>query len=330
MVARSSVWFGRTRAAALLMLAACQGSAPTSSGPATSAAPSTAAGVPATPSSKAVAAPPTATPTGHVPSGSPLPASTSSTSSTTRAAAPVAAPACRVVTLSGAATKEGQPLRVGDAFGGTPIELATGARLHFVHVSSARAWSLEGPARLAACAGGAEEIVLGRGTLRAEPGSGVRPGAEVWVGTPFGALRYADAAASMNVGERQLSVRVATGRVWFTPLGGDSLDERPIATEATFSAAPYRLSGARSLERCSRDASAAEERARSLLAPSTRPLGERAAEHVRARQRARASCVSARAVALATPSPDPSTGAELARYDALWRGVPERAAARQP
>lgn len=322
MAARGFARFGCTRAAAVLIAAACQGSEPASSSP---TAPAPALSPQAMATTHATAAKTPVTSHGSPPT-TPLPASGSS--SARASAGP--APACRIVTLSGALTREGKTLRAGEAFGGGPVELAAGARLHFVHVTSARAWSLEGPARLAACEGGAEEIVLARGTLRAEPGSGVRPGAEVWVGTPFGALRYADAGASIHVGERQLSARVATGRVWFTPLGGDSPDERPIATSATFSAAPYRLSGASAIARCSHDASAAEERARSLLTPSTRPLGERAAEHVRARQRARASCVSARAVALAAPGSDPSAGAELARYDALWRGVPDRAAAPQP
>lgn len=325
MAARGSSRVGRACAAAALIAGACEGSAP-SGGPSASAASTPAASVNAV-APPSAAALPRATPTRHAPPpGPPQPASTPSSGH----AATSGAPACRVVTLTGAATSDGQPLRVGDALREHPIELAAGARLHFVHVSSARAWSLEGPARGVACERGLEEIVLARGTLRAEPGSGVRPGAEVWVGTPFGALRYADAAASLNVGARQLSVRVATGRVWFTPLGGDASDERPVASAATFAAAPYRLSAARSLERCSQDASAAEERARSLLAPSARPLGERAAEHVRARQRARASCVSARAVVLDAPGGDPGAGAELARYDALWRGVPDPAAARQP
>ena len=260
-----------------------------------------------------------------------LPAATSAPAPGLARLPPVSAgPGCRVVTVSGSATRDGQPLRAGDELAGATLELAAGARAHFVHAVSARAWSLEGPARLRACEGSAEEIVLARGTLRAEPGSGVRPGAEVWVGTPYGALRYADAAATLSVGERQLAVRVTSGRLGFIPFGGSAPDERPVPAAATFAASPYRLSGARALVRCSQDAAAAEAQARVVLGPSPRPLGERAAEHVRARQRARASCVSARAAALSTPGSDPSVGAELARYDALWRGVPGALDPRRP
>jgi len=221
-------------------------------------------------------------------------------------------------------------LRVGDTVDGTPLELAAGARLHLVHGASARAWSLEGPARLLPCEAGAEELVLARGTLRAEPGSGVRPGAEVWIGTPYGAVRYAEAGATLDVGERQLAVRVSAGRMWFSPLGGAESQARPLTASATFPASPYRLSLARALEHCGRDASAAEEQARGLLGTSPRPLGERAAEHVRARQRAHASCVSARATALAATPDDARAALELARRDDAWRGVPERPAPEPP
>jgi hypothetical protein len=86
--------------------------------------------------------------------------------------------------------------------------------------------------------------------------------------------------------------------------------------------------------RCGRDATLAEARATELLAASLEPLGARATAHVRARQRAHASCASARAAALAelddagrgAPS-DPVEGAragdsELARYDQMWLRVP--------
>jgi hypothetical protein len=320
------------RAAAAFLLVACQGSEPTAGG-ATAAPLASKPAVTALPAATpaAVARTSAASPTPVAGQAQPSPVPVARESSLPGLGSPVAAgPGCRVVTITGAATRDGQALHVGDAFGGAPVELAADARLHFVHVSTARAWSLHGPAHVLACEGAAEEIVLADGTLRAEPGSGVRPGAEVWVGTPFGAIRYADASATLDATERQLSVKVATGSLWFTPLGGDSRDERLIARSATFSAAHHRLAGRRAIERCSQDAAAAEERARALLAPSTRPLGERAAEHVRARQRARASCLAARAVALAAPL-DASGGAELARSDALWRGVPARSsAARQP
>jgi hypothetical protein len=77
-----------------------------------------------------------------------------------------------------------------------------------------------------------------------------------------------------------------------------------------------------------------------LLASSSEPLGVRAAAHVRARQQAHASCVSAWANLLAAETEvSPAAGdglaregtsarwTELARYDQMWRRVPEPAQA---
>ena len=245
----------------------------------------------------------------------------------------VARSGCRVMNLSGEAQRGGQPLVAGVKLDAAPsVVLGAKASLHLVHTTSARQWTIFGPARLLACEGGAEELTLASGTLRTEPGTGVRPGAEVWVGTPYGSLRYSDGQAEIRVGERELSVRVSTGEVWFTPLAGDSPEERRLTQPTTtFAARTHRLAGEPAMARCGRDAALAAERARALLEPSGEPLGKRAAEHVRARQRAHATCASARAALLAEAPRDQEAGStELARYEQLWRGVPEQRAALAP
>jgi hypothetical protein len=234
-------------------------------------------------------------------------------------------PACRATSLTGAIEREGTPLLVSALLAGAaPLELAPTATLHLTHSASARQWTLTGPARVIACDGGAEEIVLAHGRLRAEPGSGTRPGAEVWVATPYGSLRYADASAEITVNERELRVRVSTGQVWFSALTGAAAERALSNTTATFSAKTHRLSGEGATARCARDAERAELLAKALLGASSEPLGARAAEHVRARQRAHASCASARATTLAggTGAGRDAETAALARYDQLWRAVP--------
>jgi hypothetical protein len=234
-------------------------------------------------------------------------------------------PACRATSLSGAIQREGSALLAGALLAGpAPIELAPGATLHLTHSASARQWTLTGPARLIACDGGAEEIVLARGRLRAEPGSGVRPGAEVWVATPYGSLRYADASAEITVEERELRVRVNTGQVWLSALGGAAAERALSNTSATFSARTYRLSSEDATARCARDAERAELLAKALLGASAQPLGARAAEHVRARQKAHVSCASARATTLADGLGPGHVGgvASLDRYDQQWRAIP--------
>jgi hypothetical protein len=247
-------------------------------------------------------------------------------------------PRCRVMSVSGAAERAGAPLRAGDTLDRQlPVELGPAATLHLVHTASARQWTLAGPARLFACERGAEEIVLARGTLRTESGSGVRPGAEVWVGTPFGSVRYSDARAELRVTPEALSVRVSSGSVWFSALGGEAAAERELqGGTTTFPARPHRLASDAATARCERAARTAEALATTLLSPSREPLGARAREHVRARQRAHATCVSALATLLAADAgavqdePTQAGYSALARYDRQWRGVPDPAAPHDP
>jgi hypothetical protein len=252
-----------------------------------------------------------------------------------RPAAPAvaSAPACRVMAVSGDIARGEEPVRAGDAWNDSvAVELGPQATVRLMHTSSTRQWTLTGPARFVACDGGTEEIVLARGALRTEPGAGVRPGAEVWIGTPFGSLRYADARAELEVTTAALGLRVASGPLWFAPLGGDSPKERRVSDAATtFAAKPYRVSVALAIARCQRAATQAAERADSLLSASSEPLGARAAAHVRARQQAHGTCASARAALLSVPRPlagaEPSDDpraqwSELNGYDRLWRAVP--------
>jgi hypothetical protein len=125
---------------------------------------------------------------------------------------------------------------------------------------------------------------------------------------------------------------VSNGSLWFLPLGGEPADERELSATATFPARPYRLANDAASARCERAANAAEALAAALLSPSAEPLGTRARQHVRARQRAHASCSSALATLLAGDdgaAPDEQTQAgysALAHFDRQWRGVPEPAA----
>jgi hypothetical protein len=235
--------------------------------------------------------------------------------------------------VSGQVSRSGVPVRVGDKWNERDVvEMAAGASLKLMHTLSTRQWSLAGPARLVACAGGEEELVLGQGSLRTEPGAGVRPGAEVWIGTPYGSLRYADARAELVVGRAALKVRVVSGPLWLTTFDGaaaqaTSIQEQALEGQRSFAATAFRASPALATTRCGRAASASEERARAVLAASSEPLGSRAAAHVRARQQAHATCSSAFAALLAGESaggePWQASLAELARHDQVWRGVPE-------
>jgi len=262
---------------------------------------------------------------------SPEPSGAAEAPASARAPAPTSGASCRVMSVSGSAQREGVPLRAGDTLDRLQaVELGAASTLHLVHTASARQWTLTGPARAFACERGAEEIVLALGTLRTEPGSGVRPGAEVWVGTPFGSLRYSDARAELQVTPEALRVRVSGGSVWLTPLGGKATERELTGGTSTYPARPYRLASAAATAGCDGAARAAEALATELLAPSTEPLGARARQHVRARQRAHASCSSALAALLADGAGGEHDLHAQAGYSALassdrrWRSVPER------
>src|SRR5688572_16863158 len=144
-----------------------------------------------------------AVPGGAAPGSAAPPAARASVS----AVQPRAGAACRVMRVTGDVRRDRAPLVVGTRLDGAPaLELAANSSLHLVHTQSTRQWVVTGPARLVACEAGAEELALALGQVRLEPGSGVRPGAEVWIGTPFGSLRYADARAELSVGARELSL----------------------------------------------------------------------------------------------------------------------------
>jgi hypothetical protein len=75
---------------------------------------------------------------------------------------------------------------------------------------------------------------------------------------------------------------------------------------------------------CGRAARASETLAKGLLGPAAPGLGQRAAEHVRARELARARCAAAAAAVLQQDSGSEREQrlSELAGYREVWRRVP--------
>lgn len=205
--------------------------------------------------------------------------------------------------------------------GTEPIELETGSQLHFKHTASGREWTVRGPARLVPCVDGEEEIILALGSLRAELGAGLRPGAEVLVGTPFGGVRYAHAQAEIVVSAAGLRVEASAGEVWLR--AAEPAPERRVSGTLRRSKAE-RLQPAQAVESCARAAAEAETLAESVLAAGEAGLGKRAAAHVRARKLARSRCASATATVLGSV-PESELAArlrELDTYRRAWRRVP--------
>ncbi len=219
----------------------------------------------------------------------------------------------------------GTPIRAGDVLTDSRwIELGGASKLVLKHTLSAREWTLVGPARALACAAGREEIILAQGTLRTEMGIGARPGAEVWVGTPYGSLRYADARAELSVTEQELKLTALGGELWLTAPRAEARERRVSGSTAFRAGKEQRLVAAAAVAHCARDATDSRELAASLLSAAAPALGERARAHVQARQRAHASCASATAAVLREErgSALEAKLSELDLYAEAWRGVP--------
>lgn len=249
------------------------------------------------------------------------------------AATPAAAPArpaphgCRVMSTTGPAQRtSGAVVQAGDRFFGADwLELGKGTRLHLKHGESGREWTLQGPARVLPCVDGQEELIMAEGQLRAEPGVGVRPGAQVLIGTPFGSVRYGDASAELQVTSEALQLSVSSGDTWLRAGAAAGSPETHVTrAKAARRSRGERLQADAAVAECERAARASESLAKSLLGPAAPGLGQRAAEHVRARELARARCADATAAVLQQDSGSAREQrlSQLAELREVWRRVP--------
>ena len=125
--------------------------------------------------------------------------------------------------VSGVASAGGASLKKGELLAGERwLELAPGASVRLKHTASGREVGFDGPGRLLPCVSGEEDLVVGLGTLHIQAHSGVRPGAQVVVGTPFGSVRYVDAQATLRVEPQALSLADAAGMLSYVPPAPDA------------------------------------------------------------------------------------------------------------
>ncbi len=216
-------------------------------------------------------------------------------------------------------------LSQGDAIpDGSWVEVPEGADIT-VRTTSHREITMAGPASGSVCPGGEDEIILAHGRVSSFPGTGVRPGVEVWVSTPLGVIRYSDAKIDVEVtaqGDRLIAT-AALARADFAPAPGvriergapgDAAAPRPLVDMAIPAGVslvsvrpptPVRPLVADLVAGCARESASAEQALRALASPNPADggdLGGRAAAHVSARRRARAACGIARAAAWLAPA----------------------------
>jgi hypothetical protein len=205
------------------------------------------------------------------------------------------------------------------------LDLGPRAELVLRHGASARELSLHGPGRFLPCRSGLEQVLVAQGTLRSSLGTGVRPGAEVWLATPFAAIRYADADLELIVepGSLRLTVRAGYASAEAADKLRGARDGRVSGPEGR-AHATGRPDAEALVRACELAATSARDSAEQLLRAKAGKLGELAAAQLRIRRAARARCLvaEASAQALENPASRSRLGDQLQRAEALWQGIP--------
>lgn len=284
-------------------------------------------------------APPSSRDAGPSPDAAPAASSATAALSAPHAvpSSATAAPArCRAVSL------QGDVRAVDEADGGSAplavqaeiperdwIALRAGARLAAKDPRTSRETAFVGPGRARVCVGGREESWLASGVFESEPGAGESPGAEEWVVTPAGVMRFSAAQLRVEVGGARATARVGGGVVfaWIAPdVRAEGLDggaaAHPGGAWERVTDASLRLSlpagqtpvdAARAaVDRCETIAHRAEELTRALLTPrAVYDAGGASAfesvivDQVSTRELARAACaVAAVRTGLIAEGPD--------------------------
>jgi len=243
------------------------------------------------------------------------------------------APACRAMQVSGkAGFQHGLRIQKGSLIDGKRwLVLEEGAMVELRHTTSTRGLVLKGPGLILPCIDGDEDVLIARGVVETSTGAGVRPGAEVRIGTPFGTLTYGDAAMTVNVSKTKLDVSITGGGARLTPMPSAGKKPRSLDPKHLKLSLGGKMDSdvAKSrVEDCEAAADKAEAQARQVITPSgdAGALGERAALHVRLRGAARLECLSARAAVFSLEGEGPPKDLEkrLDEADRRRTRVPSR------
>jgi hypothetical protein len=234
-------------------------------------------------------------------------------------------PRCRAISVAGTSTMTpiaGSPAALLDAGLGAIvaesadlpddvwIDLQKGAKLTAKHPHSTRETTFIGPGRVRSCVAHAEEAWVVSGTFDSVPSSGERPGAEEWVVTPFGVVRYASARVDIVVTASKTDVKVTSGVAYSwtddhasalvppealakdasnIPDGWTRLEDTRAVTLTPKAAAKPEEFAKAAVDRCNVAARAAKALAAAVAGPDA-SLAQVAPRHVIARHIARAAC----------------------------------------
>lgn len=257
-----------------------------------------------------------------------VPAASAAVPAPSTADAPPEPAPCRALRVTGSVrTAEGKLLAKHSELDGTSwLELEKGAELVVRHGVSARELSLFGPGRALPCRFGQEQILLIDGRLESSQGTGVRPGAEVWVATPFGSIRYADAKLTLSSQRDGLQLSVRSGQAFAESVEGlrGAGEGGQVTGPSGRASLRARNDPAATVQGCERAAHAASDSAQQLFRAEPAELGKLAAAQLRTRRLARGRCLAAQTAVASLTDPEEKArlGDQVQRADALWQGVP--------
>jgi hypothetical protein len=210
--------------------------------------------------------------------------------------------------------------------GRTWIVLAEGAEVVVRHAISSREFLLRGAGHFLPCRGGLEQVLVASGRVKSAPGTGVRPGAEFSIATPFGSITYGDADLDSHVEARRWQIDVRRGEVATDSAPGSQglpkLGLRGPNGSATVTGTPDPVA---LTANCEREAEQAAQSAERLLSSSDRTkLGADASQQLLDRRRARAACAIAESSLdrASDPALRARLNAQVIAAERRWRTVP--------
>ncbi len=234
----------------------------------------------------------------------------------TGSASPKGTSLCRAIAVSGpmhrvgslTAAADAGALSSGELAGDDWIDLGPNSKLSIKNGKTSREAIFEGSGSVRVCVGGEEEMWLPLGAFSSVSGSGEAPGAEQWIITPHGIVRYDAARVRVTAGVAWTDVTLDSGSAWVFPIDAayrkDAASKDagregvpvPKGEDGWVSAPPGQtlaLFARRSTSQIVTDCEAAAKAAHELavaIASNDASLAEAAPKHVRARQKAHAIC----------------------------------------
>ena len=241
------------------------------------------------------------------------------------------------------------------------LSLSPDARLVAKDPRTTRETTFLGPARVRACVDHREESWVAAGHFESAIGAGETPGAEEWVVTPLGVVRYMAAKLTVDIRAKDSGVGVGSGIafLWLdedvhmtvrtsadaganggadaganakasarpTALDDDGwlrVADGEVTLSSTAARAPAQAARA-TVDRCASLAKRARDLASTLLAGTAATDGTTAKDQMRTRRLARAACAVAglRVDSLPPSAPRGEMSAQLEGASAAWAAPPE-------